>query len=328
MKFGGSSLADHTRVDHVAKLIRSQIEEEGADPIIVLSAMGKSTNLLLAAADAALEGGAAEEAVAPVAALARETCAALDLPADVLAAVDELVAELTGLVRGVGLVQELSPALRDRIVSFGERMSGRMVAAHLASIGVPAQQVEAWDLGVLTTSDFGDASVLDASWPAIEANLPRMVPVGTVPVITGFLGKDRNGDITTLGRGGSDLTASLIGAAASLDEVQVWKDVDGILTADPRVCEGAVPVSRVSFEEAAELAYFGAQVLPSVRPSAPVRPSADVPVRPSHRYSTRWRCSRRCALTSPCASKTPIMRRHLARSSRRRGARRARARRL
>ena len=117
MKFGGSSLADHTRVDHVAKLIRSQIEEEGADPIIVLSAMGKSTNLLLAAADAALEGGAAEEAVALVAALARETCAALDLPADVLAAVDELVAELTGLVRGVGLVQELSPALRDRIVS-------------------------------------------------------------------------------------------------------------------------------------------------------------------------------------------------------------------
>ena len=98
MKFGGSSLADHTRVDHVAKLIRSQIEEEGADPIIVHSAMGKSTNLLLAAADAALEGGAAEEAVAPVAALARE-CAALDLPADVLAAVDELVAELTGSAR-------------------------------------------------------------------------------------------------------------------------------------------------------------------------------------------------------------------------------------
>ena len=138
MKFGGSSLADHTRVDHVAKLIRSQIEEEGADPIIVLSAMGKSTNLLLAAADAALEGGAAEEAVAPVAALARDTCAALELPDDVLAAVDELIAELTGLVRGVGLVQELSPALKDRIVSFGERISVRIVSAHLRAVGVRA----------------------------------------------------------------------------------------------------------------------------------------------------------------------------------------------
>ena len=145
---------------------------------------------------------------------------------------------------------------RDRVVSFGERMSGRMVAAQLRSIGVPAQQFESWDLGVVTSSRFGDASVLDSSWPKIKQSLgtsPRLhcaasaratlrlnrlspsqspphcpgpgeLDASTVAVITGFIGKDEQGAITTLGRGGSDLTASLIGAAAGYDEVQVWKE--------------------------------------------------------------------------------------------------------
>jgi len=141
---------------------------------------------------------------------------------------------------------------------------------------IAATQIESWDLGVMTDSNFGDASVEDSCWPAIKKNVAD-IPDKTVGVITGFIGKDESGAITTLGRGGSDLTASLVGAAAGYDEVQVWKDVDGILSADPRICEAAIPVPRFSYNEAAELAYFGAKVLhpvamqPAVRANTPVR---------------------------------------------------------
>jgi len=137
-----------------------------------------------------------------------------------------------------------------------------MVAACLNGLGVPARQIESWDLGLTTCSTYGDASVLDSCWADIKENMATIpAEPWTVGVITGFIGKDASGSITTLGRGGSDLTASLVGAAAGFDEVQVWKDVDGILSADPRVCANALPVPRVSYDEAAELAYFGAQVL-------------------------------------------------------------------
>ena len=160
-----------------------------------------------------------------------------------------------------------------------------MVAAHLnnclAASGGSAVQMESWDLGVLTTSDFGEASVVDECWPTIKKGLDKM-PNGQVAVITGFIGKDDEGRITTLGRGGSDLTASLLGAAAGYDEVQVWKDVDGILTADPRVCPEAKPVPEVSFDEAAELAYFGAQVLHPVAMQPAMKTGTNVRVKNSY----------------------------------------------
>ena len=160
-----------------------------------------------------------------------------------------------------------------------------MVAAHLnnclAASGGSAVQMESWDLGVLTTSDFGEASVVDECWPTIKKGLDKM-PNGQVAVITGFIGKDDEGRITTLGRGGSDLTASLLGAAAGYDEVQVWKDVDGILSADPRVCPEAKPVPEVSFEEAAELAYFGAQVLHPVAMQPAMKTGTNVRVKNSY----------------------------------------------
>ena len=118
------------------------------------------------------------------------------------------------------MLSELSPRTRDRVVSYGERCSGRMVAACLSALGCPAVQIESWDLGLLTCSTFGDASVLDDCWPDVAQSI-RDIPDGTVGVITGFIGKDTGGAITTLGRGGSDLTASLLGAAAGFDEVQV-----------------------------------------------------------------------------------------------------------
>ena len=274
MKFGGSSVRDAERISEVCKLVQDQIKL-GQKPHLVCSAMGSTTNNLLAAADQALYDGTVN--LDSVRSLHIETAKTLKLEdspyvEDCLKLIDECERTL----EGVAMLGELSARTRDRVVSYGERCSGRMVAACLNSFGQPAVQIESWDLGVQTCSTFGDAMVLDESWPIIKKEVAK-IPDGTVGVITGFIGKDVDGAITTLGRGGSDLTASLVGAAAEYDEVQVWKDVDGILTADPRVCENALPVPRVSYTEAAELAYFGAKVLhpvamqPAVRTQMPVR---------------------------------------------------------
>jgi aspartate kinase len=190
--------------------------------------------------------------------------------------VTALLNECEDMLNGVRLIQELSPKSLDQLVSYGERCSVRIMAARLNQIGVPAQAFDAWDVGIRTDSDFGDAKLLPEAESSIRAAFDRVDP-NVVAVVTGFIGHDPKKRITTLGRGGSDLTATALGAALGLDEIQVWKDVDGILTSDPRVVPNAVPVADVSYEEASELAYFGAQVLhpiamqPAMRRNVPVR---------------------------------------------------------
>jgi len=177
----------------------------------------------------------------------------------------------------VSLLHELSPRAQDKLVSYGERCSVRIVAARLNQIGVPARAFDSWELGVLTDSNFGDASLLEESEDLIKSKFSDKVDSNIVSVVTGFIAHDDQGRITTMGRGGSDLTATAIGAACGLDEIQVWKDVDGILTTDPRIVPYAVPVPDVSFEEARELAVFGAKVLhpiamqPAMKRNVPVR---------------------------------------------------------
>lgn len=281
MKFGGSSVRDAERVREVCLLVNSRMEALKITPHLVCSAMGKTTNNLIAAGNRALGEGVVDLSV--VQALHHDTARELQIEGTKsYAEVCELLAECEKLLEGVAMLGELSPRTLDKLVSFGERMSGRMVAAQLGKLGLTARQYESWELGITTTSEFGDASVLEEAWPIIRERV-RAIPEGTVGVITGFIGKDREGRITTLGRGGSDLTASLLGAAAGFDEVQVWKDVDGILTADPRGCPAAKPVPFVTFEEAAELAYFGAQVLHPVAMQPAMR--VDIPVRVMNSYN-------------------------------------------
>jgi aspartate kinase len=209
-----------------------------------------------------------------------------------------LLSELEKLLNGILYLGELSPRSRDLLVSYGERMSVRLVAAQLNNLGVPSKAFDSWELGLRTTSNFGGAEVLPSSYDYIRETMAAEMKAHRngsggggreemegelVAVVTGFIAHDERGRVTTLGRGGSDLTAAVLGAACGLDEIQVWKDVDGMLTADPRVVQTAVPVPSVTFVEASELAYFGAKILHpiSMQPAA----AYNIPVRIKNSYN-------------------------------------------
>ena len=276
MKFGGSSVANAERIKHVASIVNAYKEKR---PAVVLSAMGDTTDHLLEAADKAVEGVVD---VAGVAKLHEETAEELGINIDTIKA---LLDELKQLLTGISMLKEISKRSRDYLVSFGERMSVRMMAAYLESQGIPAKFYDAWDIGIIPDSNFMAAELLDEVWENIPAHLNayKNGQDDCIPIVTGFIAKDVKGNITTLGRGGSDLTATMIGAAMRAEEVQTWKDVDGILTTDPRVVKEAKPVPEVTYEEAQELAMFGAQVL-HPRSMLPVRKTG-TPVRVKNSYN-------------------------------------------
>ena len=200
-------------------------------------------------------------------------------------AIEALLSELKQLLTGISMLKEISRRSRDYLVSFGERMSVRMMAAYLKSQGVDAKFYDAWDIGFVSDSNYMAAELLDEVWENIPRHLGSYSKGldNAIPIVTGFIAKDKRGIITTLGRGGSDLTATMIGAAMNAEEVQTWKDVDGILTSDPRVVKEAKPVPAVTYEEAQELAMFGSQVL-HPRSMVPVRKSG-TPVRVKNSYN-------------------------------------------
>ncbi|CAN6165888.1 unnamed protein product [Urochloa humidicola] len=285
MKFGGSSVASAERMREVADLILSFPEER---PVVVLSAMGKTTNKLLMAGEKAVACGATNVSELGELSFIKElhfgTVDQLGLDRSI---VSGLLDELEQLLKGIAMMKELTLRTRDYLVSFGECMSTRIFAAFLNKIGVKARQYDAFEIGFITTDDFTNADILEATYPAIAKRLHGdWINDPAIPIVTGFLGKGwRSGAITTLGRGGSDLTATTIGKALGLREIQVWKDVDGVLTCDPNIHPKAKPVPYLTFDEAAELAYFGAQVLhpQSMRPAR----EGDVPVRVKNSYNRR-----------------------------------------
>ncbi|GAB6391940.1 MAG: aspartate kinase [Treponematales bacterium] len=256
MKFGGSSVADAERLRRVGDIVVERLPQK---PALVLSAMGDTTDDLLAAAETALETG--EVSTARVRALHLGAAGALELPAGARDEITPLLDELERLLMGIALIRELTEKTRDFLVSFGERLSVRIAAGYFNTRGIQARALDAWDAGLVSNSRHGGAAILEESWSRVPAAVMPLIDSGVLPVVTGFIAKDKAGNITTLGRGGSDLSATFIAAACGAEEAQVWKDVDGILTADPRLVKEARPVDAVTYEEAAELAYFGAQVL-------------------------------------------------------------------
>lgn len=276
MKFGGSSVANAERIRHVASIIKAYA---GKRPAVVLSAMGDTTDDLLEAADTAVSG---KVDITKIEQLHLNTAKELGIT---VPAIKELLDELNTLLTGISMLRELTKRTRDYLVSFGERMSVRMMAAYLNKLGIAAKFYDAWDVGIESDSNFMSAELKDSVWETIPAHLNayKNGEAKEIPIVTGFIAKDDDGRITTLGRGGSDLTATMIGAAMHADEIQTWKDVDGIMTTDPRVCPNARPVPEVTYDEAQELAFFGAQVL-HPRSMMPCRKTG-TPVRVKNSYN-------------------------------------------
>jgi aspartokinase/homoserine dehydrogenase 1 len=263
-KFGGASLADSTAVRHAVEIVRRHRPEP---TVVVVSAMAGTTDALLAVAQQA--GTGESRTVGSLIArlrsrhaeVARSLLPGGRLRADALLFITDLFAELEALAQGLRLLRELTPRTTDYLVSRGERLSARLVAAALEAGGARARYVDALDL-IHTDAAFGQAAPDYARTDrAVQRVLGPLLAKGVVPVVPGFLGATPDGEIATLGRGGSDLTATLLARGLGAARVSLWKDVPGLLTADPRVVPDARVIPQLHAREAAELAYYGAKVL-------------------------------------------------------------------
>lgn len=267
MKFGGSSLADAAQIEKAARIVGGRMERS---PVMVCSAHKGVTNALVRSAELASTGVMNLEPIE----LQRRIAESVGLPPKTL---EGLYQELEDTLKGIALLKEVSPRVRDLVSSFGERMSARTVAHVLREEGVKARAYDAFDLGFITDTTFGRARPLSGHEAEINARFAVETESGTVPVVTGFIGKSRGGDITTVGRNGSDFTATVLAAALGAEECEIWTDTDGVMTADPSICTTARSIPHMSFAEASELALYGGRVLhpstliPAVKSKIPVR---------------------------------------------------------
>ncbi|MGA3371506.1 MAG: lysine-sensitive aspartokinase 3 [Terracidiphilus sp.] len=278
MKFGGTSVEDPAAIGRTAAIVAGRVAL-GKQPVVVVSAMAKVTDQLLRAAASAAEGDrtGALAISSRLRARHRDTAAALvKNSAALIANIDEKFDSLDEILRGLAAILELTPRISDLVVSYGERISSRIVAAAFSELGIDAAHVDAREV-IITDSQFQKAAPLDALIEQrAQDKLRPLTDAGRVPVMGGFIAANEAGVTTTLGRGGSDFTGALVGGALSAEAIEIWTDVDGIMSADPRVCPDALRVKVISFEEAAELAYFGAKVLhpatilPAVKKNIPV----------------------------------------------------------
>lgn len=281
MKFGGTSVEDPAAINRTASIVASRVAA-GKRPVVVVSAMARVTDQLLRAASSAAQGDrtGALAISSRLRARHRDTaCALIKTPCDsssLCNLIEQKFDSLDEILRGLAAILELTPRISDLVVSYGERLSSRIIAAAFAERGINAAHIDARDV-IITDSQFQKAAPIDALIEKRAAeHLSPLLEGGKVPVIGGFIASNETGITTTLGRGGSDFTGALVGGALNAEAIEIWTDVDGIMTSDPRVCPDALRVKVISFEEAAELAYFGAKVLhpatilPAVKKSIPV----------------------------------------------------------
>lgn len=265
MKFGGTSVGDAVCMARAAQIIAGS-GRDGAC-VAVVSAMSKVTNRLIEAARRAETGDRTVGAEILSALRAQHLNALNTLVRDpgarslVQEELEEVLGEGQRLFEGTTLLRELTPRSLDALSSLGERLSAPLVSAAVRELGFRSEAVEASEL-IVTDEYHGAAEpLMNMTREVCAAALSPMLESGIVPIVTGFIGATREGVLTTLGRGGSDYSATILGAALSADEVIIWTDVDGVLTADPRLVPEARTIPEISYREAAELAYFGAKVL-------------------------------------------------------------------
>ena len=281
MKFGGTSVEDPAAISRTAAIVAGRVAQ-GKHPVVIVSALAKVTDQLLRAAAAASVG----DRTGALAISSRLRCRHRDTAAAVVKdpknapalcnLIDQKFDALDEILRGLAAILELTPRISDLIVSYGERISSRIVTAAFCERGIDAAHIDARDI-IITDSQYQKAVPLDAIIEKRCAERLRpLVDQQKIPVIGGFIASSEAGITTTLGRGGSDFTGALIGGALAAEAIEIWTDVDGIMTCDPRVCPEALRVKVISFEEASELAYFGAKVLhpatilPAVKKNIPV----------------------------------------------------------
>jgi aspartate kinase len=281
-KFGGTSVADPDAIRRLIDIVRAARGEKGPGPLVVVSAMsGVTDGLLGAAASASATRG--DEALARMRRLRGrhiDAIQALCSGTRGQAAADFVHArfdELDSVLTGVAILREISERTLDAIAASGELLSSRIIAAAIEEAGLPATWLDARRLIVTDDAHTRATPLARETNAALRATIPPVLADGHVPVFGGFIGATREGVTTTLGRGGSDYSAALVGAGLGAGEIQIWTDVDGMMTADPRIVAGPRLVPRLSFGEASELAYFGAKVLhpstihPAVEHEIPVR---------------------------------------------------------
>ena len=279
MKFGGTSVADEAAIRRLIGHVVAA-RSEGDRPVVVVSALGGVTNALLEAASVAAKSDGAAGGILDALRVRHLDLAAQiagGLHDDVAAAIVTQFDDLAAVIRAIGTLKDASPRSLDAIAATGELLSSRIVHAAFAAAGVPSVWADPRRL-VITDDDYTQASPLfDDVAGAVVRELGPAIESQKVAVTAGYVGATREGVTTTLGRGGSDYSAAIIGAALNAREIQIWTDVDGMLTADPRIVESPRVVPVLSFGEASELAYFGAKVLhPSTILPAVAR---DIPVR-------------------------------------------------
>lgn len=276
MKFGGTSVEDAGAIERLRAIVQ---DRAGERPVVVVSALARVTDGLLQASSLAAAGNEKSMLELLTDLQARHEVTAIELLANSARATATIAAhfdELRAVLRAVCALAELTPRMSDRIVSFGERLSTVLVAAALQEGGTPAELVDAREC-IFTDENYTAAAPrMDETNDRLRDRLLPLVRSGVVPVLGGFIASNGKGQTTTLGRGGSDFSAAIIGAALGAERVDIWTDVDGIRTTDPRVYPRTRHIESLSFQEAAELAHFGAKVLhpatllPAIEKSIPV----------------------------------------------------------
>ena len=283
MKFGGTSVATGENIRRVADLV-TDYSKKGNSVVVVVSALDGTTDSLCEIAEQAKSGNEISIRKFKQKLLEKHSNAAWgaiqgdSIRKEVTSALKKILDELEKVLIGISYVGELTPKSRDFVLSFGERLSAPIVAGALRDLGLDAQSLTGKEAGIVTDSNFGEASpLLNVTMYELKERIGPLLEKKIVPVVTGYIAATQDGVVTTLGRGGSDFTATLLGASLAVDEVWIWTDVDGMMTGDPKIVSSAKLLSGLSYQEAAEMAIFGAKAMhpralePLIKENIPAR---------------------------------------------------------
>jgi aspartate kinase len=266
MKFGGTAVDSPDKVRHVAQLVK--LHKKGSEIVCVVSAVRGMTDGLQSIAESVKRGDKTsideflKKSSKIHADIVEGAISDKKLRGEAVAVVKKIISELQDVLGGIVLLGEVTPKSLDYLMSFGERLSTPIVSFALQDIGIKSNHLTGKEAGILTDGNFGEARpLMDTTKLRVSHKLEPMLKQDSVPVVTGFIGADQYGNITTIGRGGSDYTATIIAASIGAEEVWLWSDVDGLMTADPKIVKDAQVLREVSFAEAMEMALFGAKYM-------------------------------------------------------------------